>query len=27
MASSPDGPEGTVSISSAQHDWASKKTL
>ena len=27
MASSLDGPEGTVSISSAQHDWASKKTL
>ena len=27
MAVSPDGPEGTVSISSAQHDWASKKTL
>ena len=27
MATSPDGPDGTISISSAKHEWASKKTL
>ena len=27
MAVSPEGPEGTISISSASHDWAQKKTL